>query len=205
MSSVLDRAEPAVTPAPSRSRFLGFALAVIGSAQLMIVLDGTIVNIALPHIQQDLGFSSSSLSWVVNAYALALGSLLLLGGRLGDLLGRRRMFTVGVLLFAGASLLGGLAVNEAMLIASRVAQGMGAALASPAALALITTTFPAGKARNRAMGVYAAMSGVGAAVGLILGGVLTEQDWRWTFFINVPIGLLVAAVAPRVLVESERS
>jgi EmrB/QacA subfamily drug resistance transporter len=205
MSSVLDRPKPAVAPAPSRSRFLGLALAVIGSAQLMIVLDGTIVNIALPHIQQDLGFSQSNLSWVVNAYALALGSLLLLGGRLGDLLGRRRMFTVGVLLFAGASLLGGLAVNEAMLIASRVAQGMGAALASPAALALVTTTFPAGKARNRAMGVYAAMSGVGAAVGLILGGVLTEQDWRWTFFINVPIGLLVAAVAPRVLVESERS
>ncbi len=205
MSSVLDRPKPAVAPAPSRSRFLGLALAVIGSAQLMIVLDGTIVNIALPHIQQDLGFSQSNLSWVVNAYALALGSLLLLGGRLGDLLGRRRMFTVGVLLFAGASLLGGLAVNEAMLIASRVAQGMGAALASPAALALVTTTFPAGTARNRAMGVYAAMSGVGAAVGLILGGVLTEQDWRWTFFINVPIGLLVAAVAPRVLVESERS
>jgi EmrB/QacA subfamily drug resistance transporter len=205
MSSVLDRPNSAVAPAPSRSRFLGLALAVIGSAQLMIVLDGTIVNIALPHIQQDLGFSPSNLSWVVNGYALALGSLLLLGGRLGDLLGRRRMFTVGVLLFAGASLLGGLAVNEAMLLASRVAQGMGAALASPAALALITTTFPAGTARNRAMGVYAAMSGVGAAVGLILGGVLTEQDWRWTFFINVPIGLLVAAVAPRVLVESERS
>src|SRR4029450_10610921 len=182
MSSVIDRPKPAVA-APSRNRFLGLALAVIGSAQLMIVLDGTIVNIALPHIQQDLGFSSSSLSavrhapagaivniplphiqqdlgfsssslsWVVNAYALALGILLLLGGRLGDLLGRRRMFVVGVLLFAGASLVGGLAVNEAMLIASRVAQGMGAALASPAALALITTTFPAGRPRNRAMGV----------------------------------------------------
>ena len=205
MSVVVDRPEPAVAPSAQRSRFLGLALAVIGSAQLMIVLDGTIVNIALPHIQQDLGFSSSSLSWVVNAYALALGSLLLLGGRLGDLLGRRRMFVVGVLVFAGASLLGGLAANEAMLIASRVAQGMGAALASPAALALITTTFPAGKERNRAMGVYAAMSGVGAAVGLILGGLLTEHDWRWTFFINVPIGLLVAVVAPRVLVESERS
>lgn len=194
--------EPETAP---RRRGLGIALAVIGSAQLMIVLDGTIVNIALPHIQTDLGFSAANLSWVVNAYALALGSLLLLGGRLGDLLGRRRMFVTGVLLFAAASLVGGFAVNEAMLIASRIVQGAGAAIASPAALALITTTFPAGKERNRAMGVYAAMSGVGAAVGLILGGALTEHDWRWTFFINVPIGLLVAFLAPRVLVESERS
>jgi EmrB/QacA subfamily drug resistance transporter len=190
---------------PPRRRGLGLALAVIGSAQLMIVLDGTIVNIALPHIQTDLGFSAANLSWVVNAYALALGSLLLLGGRLGDLLGRRRMFVTGVLLFAAASLAGGLAANEGMLIASRIVQGAAAAIASPAALALITTTFPAGKERNRAMGVYAAMSGVGAAVGLILGGALTEHDWRWTFFINVPIGLLVAALAPRVLVESDRS
>ena len=208
MSVISDVPTPDVLPEPEtrrRPRGLGIALAVIGGAQLMIVLDGTIVNIALPHIQTDLGFSNASLSWVVNAYALALGSLLLLGGRLGDLLGRRRMFIVGVLLFAGASLVGGLAVNEAMLIASRIAQGAGAAIASPAALALITTTFPAGKERNRAMGVYAAMSGVGAAVGLILGGALTEYDWRWTFFINVPIGLLVATLAPRVLVESERS
>ena len=170
----------------------------------MIVLDGTIVNIALPHIQTDLGFSNSSLSWVVNAYALALGSLLLLGGRLGDIFGRRRMFVFGVAVFAIASLLGGLAQNEAMMLGSRVLQGVGAALASPAALALITTTFPAGKERNRAMGVYAAMSGAGAAVGLILGGALTEVDWRWTFFINVPIGLLVALLAPRFLAESER-
>lgn len=210
MSVIIDAPVEGVRPepdpeAPPRRRGLGLALAVIGSAQLMIVLDGTIVNIALPHIQTDLGFSSANLSWVVNGYALALGSLLLLGGRLGDLLGRRRMFVVGVLLFAAASLVGGFAVSEAMLIASRVVQGMGAAIASPAALALITTTFPAGKERNRAMGVYAAMSGVGAAVGLILGGALTEHDWRWTFFINVPIGLLVAALAPRVLVESERS
>ncbi|MDQ2755730.1 MAG: MFS transporter [Actinomycetota bacterium] len=188
-----------------RSRNLGLALAVIGGAQLMIVLDGTIVNIALPHIQTDLGFSQSSLSWVVNAYALALGSLLLLGGRLGDLLGRRRMFVTGVLLFAAASLVGGLALDPTMLVISRIVQGAGAAIASPAALSLVTTTFPAGKERNRAMGVYAAMSGAGAAIGLILGGALTEIDWRWTFFVNVPIGLLVAAMAPRVLVESERS
>jgi len=206
MSTVAD---PKVTPDPQDDapaaprRGLGLALAIIGGAQLMIVLDGTIVNIALPHIQTDLGFSQASLSWVVNAYALSLGSLLLLGGRLGDLLGRRKMLVLGVLLFAAASLVGGLALNPAMLISSRIVQGLGAAIASPAALALITTTFPAGKERNRAMGVYAAMSGAGAAVGLILGGALTEYNWRWTFFINVPIGLLVAFLAPRVLVESE--
>jgi EmrB/QacA subfamily drug resistance transporter len=195
---------PEQDPAAPAPRGLGLALAIIGGAQLMIVLDGTIVNIALPHIQTDLGFSNSSLSWVVNAYALALGSLLLLGGRLGDILGRRKMFVLGVAVFAVSSLLGGLAQNEAMMIGSRVLQGVGAALASPAALALITTTFPAGKERNRAMGVYAAMSGAGAAVGLILGGALTEVNWRWTFFINVPIGLLVALLAPRHLKESER-
>ena len=198
------RRRPSQDPAAPAPRGLGLALAIIGGAQLMIVLDGTIVNIALPHIQTDLGFSNSSLSWVVNAYALALGSLLLLGGRLGDILGRRKMFILGVAVFAISSLLGGLAQNEAMMIGSRVLQGVGAALASPTALALITTTFPAGKERNRAMGVYAAMSGAGAAVGLILGGALTEVNWRWTFFINVPIGLLVAFLAPRFLTESER-
>lgn len=202
MSAVIDRA-PLDAPAEPRSRNLLLALVVIASAQLMIVLDGTIVNIALPHIQSDLGFSDAGRQWVVTAYALAFGSLLLLGGRLGDLFGRRRMFTIGVLVFAGASLLGGVAPNQEILLVSRILQGAGAALASPAALALINTTFPAGKERNRAMAVYAAMSGAGAAVGLILGGVLTEADWRWTFFINVPIGLLVAALAPRVLVESE--
>ncbi len=170
----------------------------------MIVLDGTIVNIALPRIQTSLGFDPASLSWVINAYALALGSLLLLGGRLGDILGRRKMFTYGVLIFAGASLLGGLALNPTMMLGSRILQGVGAALASPAALALITTTFPAGKERNRAMGLYAAMSGVGAAIGLILGGALTQYDWRWTFFINVPIGLGLAYLAPRHLVEADK-
>src|SRR5690242_6824062 len=191
-------------PAPPRARGLGLALPIPAGAQLMTPPGRTIVNIALPHVQTDLGFSRSSLSWVVNAYALALGSLLLLGGRLGDILGRRRMFIVGVSVFAISSLLGGLAQNEAMMIGSRILQGVGAAIASPAALALITTTFPAGKERNRAMGVYAAMSGAGAAVGLILGGALTEVNWRWTFFINVPIGLLVALLAPRHLKESER-
>jgi EmrB/QacA subfamily drug resistance transporter len=170
----------------------------------MVVLDGTIVNIALPHIQTDLDFSPSNLSWVVNAYTLAFGGLLLLGGRAGDLLGRRKMFMVGVGLFGLASLFGGIAQTEGQMLAARVLQGVGAAIASPTALALITTTFPAGRPRNRAFGVYAAMSGAGAAVGLILGGVLTEYSWRWTFFINVPIGLLVLFLAPRFLGESER-
>lgn len=191
-------------PAAHGHRNLGIALALISMAQLMVVLDGTIVNIALPHIQTDLGFSNASLPWVVNAYALAFGGLLLLGGRIGDILGRRKVFMFGVVLFGIASFLGGIAQNETLLLASRILQGLGAAAASPNALALITTTFPAGKERNRAMGVYAAMSGAGAAVGLILGGVLTEASWRWTFFINTPIGLIVAVLAVRYLGESAR-
>ncbi|GGB39450.1 MFS transporter [Flexivirga endophytica] len=191
--------------ATPRKTNLTVALIVIAMAQLMIVLDGTIVNIATPHILTDLDFTQSSVQWVVTAYALSFGSLLLLGGRLGDLFGRRRMFVLGVAIFAIASLIGGIAPSGPLLLAARALQGAGAALASPAALALINTTFPAGKERNRAMAVYAAMSGAGAAVGLILGGLLTEADWRWTFFINVPIGLVVAALAPRVLIESEGS
>jgi EmrB/QacA subfamily drug resistance transporter len=210
MSSVdvLERAgapEPQGVASPSAKRGLGIALTLISMAQLMVVLDGTIVNIAMPHIMADLGFTPENLSWVVTAYTLAFGGLLLLGGRLGDLFGRRRVFMGGVALFALASLLGGLAQSEGMLLAARALQGVGAALASPTALALITTTFPAGPARNRAMGVYAAMSGAGAAVGLILGGALTEIDWRWTMFINVPIGIAVVLLAPRFLPESARS
>ncbi len=189
--------------AQPRSRSLLLALVVIASAQLMIVLDGTIVNIALPHIQTDLGFSDNGRQWVVTAYALAFGSLLLLGGRLGDLLGRRKMFLYGIGIFSVASFLGGISPNPTLMLLSRILQGAGAALAAPAALALVNTTFPAGKDRNRAMAVYAAMSGAGAAIGLILGGALTELDWRWTFFVNVPIGLFVMYLAPRVLVESE--
>lgn len=185
------------------NKHLGLALFVIAAAQLMIVLDATIVNIALPKIQPDLHFSQAGLQWVVTAYALSLGSLLLLGGRLGDILGRRRMFMVGIGIFAVASLLGGIAPTSGLLITARVLQGVGAALAQPAALALINTTFPAGKERNRAMAVYAMMSGAGAAIGLILGGVLTEYHWRWTFLINVPIGLFVLYLAPRNLVESD--
>jgi EmrB/QacA subfamily drug resistance transporter len=182
---------------------LGLALFVICAAQLMIVLDGTIVNIALPHIESDLGFSQANLQWVITIYTLAFGGVLLLGGRLGDLYGRRRMFVWGIVLFTIASLVAGVAQNETMMLAARAVQGLGGALAAPNALALITTTFPAGKERNRAMGVFAAMSGAGAAIGLILGGALTEIDWRWNFFINLPIGIVVAFLAQRILTESE--
>jgi len=181
------------------------ALAVIAGAQLMIVLDATIVNIALPHIQQALGFSNTSLSWVLNAYTLTFGGLLLLGGRSGDIFGRRRMFMTGIIIFAGASLAGGLAQSEAWLLTARVIQGVGGAIASPTALSLVTTTFPEGPARNRAFGAYAAVSGAGAAIGLILGGVLTSWlSWRWVLFVNVPIGAVLAIVTPYVLPESEK-
>jgi EmrB/QacA subfamily drug resistance transporter len=186
---------------------LGWALVLISVAQLMVILDATITNIALPYIGADLNIPEDNLQWIITGYALAFGSLLLLGGRLGDLYGRRRIFMAGLAIFAVASLLGGVAQNEAMLLASRGLQGLGAALASPAALALITTTFPAGPARNRAFAVYAAMSGAGGAVGLILGGWLTGLDpnwgWRLTFLINVPIGIGAALLAPRFLRESE--
>jgi len=186
-------------------RRLGLALAVIATAQLMVVLDATIVNVALPHIQTALGFSGSNLEWVVNAYALAFGGLLLLGGRSGDLLGRRRIFIFGILLFSLASLLGGFATTQEWLLGARVLQGIGGAFAAPTALSLIAVTFPEGQPRNRAMGVYAAMSVAGGAVGLIAGGLLVQYlDWRWVFWVNVPIGLLVAFFATRVLPESER-
>jgi len=193
---------------------LGWALVLICIAQLMVVLDATIANIALPFIQADLDFSATNLPWVITAYALTFGGFLLLGGRLGDLYGRRRVFMIGLTVFAFASLLGGLAQNEAMILGSRGLQGLGAALASPAALALITTTFPAGPQRSRAFGVYAAISGVGAAIGLILGGWLTGVNpsllgldvhgWRLTFLINTPIGLAAALLAPLVLAESQK-
>ena len=187
------------------TRRLGLALAVIAAAQLMVVLDATIVNVALPHIQTALGFSGTNLEWVVNAYALAFGGLLLLGGRSGDLLGRRRVFIAGILLFTLASLLGGFATDQAWLLGARVVQGIGAAFAAPTALSLIAVTFPEGPPRNRAMGVYAAMSVAGGAVGLIAGGLLVQfASWRWVFFVNVPIGLVVAFLATRVLPESDR-
>src|SRR5450755_732776 len=181
-------------------RHLGLALFVIATAQLMVVLDATIVNVALPDIQKALGFSGTGLEWVVNAYALTFGGLLLLGGRAGDILGRRRVFIAGIVLFSVASLLGGFATSEAWLLGARALQGVGGAIVAPTALALITTTFPEGPPRNRAMGVYAAMSIGGAAVGLMAGGVLTTYlSWRWVFFVNVPIGIVVALLAPRAL------
>jgi len=184
---------------------LGLALLVIATAQLMVVLDATIVNVALPYIQRALGFSGSGLEWVVNGYALAFGGLMLLGGRAGDLLGRRRVFIAGLVVFSAASLAGGFATSQAWLLAARAVQGAGAALTAPAALALIATTFPGGRPRNRAMGVYAAMSVAGGAVGLIAGGLLTTYaSWRWVLFVNVPIGVTAALAAPRVLPESPR-
>ena len=196
---------------PEQHKRLRWALVLISLAQLMVVLDSTIANIALPYIGEDLSIDQANLQWIVTGYALTFGGFLLLGGRLADLYGRRLIFITGVLLFAAASLVGGFAQNEVMLLGARGFQGLGAALASPAALALITTTFPAGKERNRAFAVYAAMAGVGAAVGLILGGWLTGLDpilglegWRYTFLIVVPIGLAAAFFAPRFFDESER-
>ena len=181
------------------------ALIVIAFAQLMVVLDTTVVNVALPSIQRGLGFSATGLEWVVNAYALAFGGLLLLGGRMGDLFGRRRMFVAGVLLFAGGSLAGGLALTPWWLIAARAVQGAGAAIVAPTALSLIADTFREGAARNRALGVYAGAAGGGGAVGLVLGGMITNYvSWRWVLFVNVPIALVLALAAPRVLAAAER-
>ncbi|MFF5337355.1 MFS transporter [Streptomyces sp. NPDC013181] len=183
----------------------GIALAVIAACQLMVVLDSTIVNIALPHIQEALRFSTTDLSWVLSAYTLTFGGLLLLGGRAGDILGRRRVFMAGILVFTLASLVGGFAQEPWQLLAARALQGIGGAIASPTALALITTTFPEGPERNRAFGVFAAVSAGGGAIGLLAGGMLTEWlDWRWVFFVNVPIGVLIAVLAPMYINESDR-
>ncbi|MFD4523448.1 MFS transporter [Streptomyces sp. NPDC058470] len=183
----------------------GIALTVIAACQLMVVLDATIVNIALPHIQDALKFSTTDLTWVVSAYTLTFGGLLLLGGRAGDILGRRRVFMTGILLFTLASLLGGFAQEPWQLLAARALQGVGGAIASPTSLALITTTFPEGPERNRAFAVFAAVSAGGGAIGLLAGGMLTEWlDWRWVLFVNVPIGVLIAVLTPLYISESER-
>jgi EmrB/QacA subfamily drug resistance transporter len=203
--SVTGRAGAPVATAGGGQRRLGLALLVIATAQLMVVLDATIVNVALPHVQSALGFSGSGLEWVVNAYAVTFGGLLLLGGRAGDIFGRRRVFVFGLLLFSAASLLGGFATSQWWLLTARAVQGAGGAVIAPTALALITTNFPQGGERNRAFSVYAAMAGAGSAFGLLLGGILTSYvSWRWVLFVNVPIGVLVAAAAPRVLAESPR-
>ncbi len=203
MSQVSIAADPNV-PDHEAPRHLGIALLVIAFAQLMVVLDTTIVNVALPSIQRALQFSSTDLEWVINGYSLAFGGLLLLGGRAGDLFGRRRMFVAGVLLFAAGSLAGGLATTSWWLIASRVVQGAGGAIVAPTALSLIADTFKEGAARTRALGVYAGAAGGGGAVGLILGGLITNYvSWRWVLFVNVPIALLLAVAAPRVLAASD--
>ncbi len=188
----------------SRPRHLTVALIVIAFAQLMVVLDTTIVNVALPSIQRALHFSATDLEWVVNGYSLAFGGLLLLGGRAGDLFGRRRMFVMGVLLFGAGSFAGGLATTSTWLIVSRVIQGAGGAIVAPTALSLIADTFEEGAATNRALSIYAGAAGSGGAIGLVLGGLIVNYlSWRWVLFVNVPIALVLAIAAPRVLAASE--
>src|SRR4051812_43624281 len=178
-------------------------LAVVAVAQFMVILDSTVVNVALPTVQSALGFSEENLSWVLNAYTLMFGGFLLLGGRAADRLGRRRVFVAGITLFFVASLVCGLAQSEGMLLVARGAQGLGGALVSPAALSIILTTFAEGPERNRALSVWGAIAGVGGAMGLLLGGVLVEAlTWRWVFFINVPIGAALVALATRIVPES---
>src|SRR5213080_3614193 len=191
----------AAVGAKDRRRWL--ALAVIVTAQFMVVLDVAIVNVALPSIRTDLNFSQESLQWVITAYAIMFGGVLLLGGRLADLLGRRRLFIAGLALFTVSSLLDGLAWSEGSLITFRALQGLGAALLSPAALSILTTTFEEGRERNIALGVWGAASGSGGAAGVLLGGALTSAfSWSWIFFINVPAGVLVLSLVPFLLQES---
>lgn len=179
------------------------ALLVLSLVQIMLVLDATVVNVALPPIQTDLGFTQAGLAWIVNGYALAFGGLLLLGGRLGDLYGRRRLFLLGVSVFAIASATAGLAANPAMLVGSRFAQGVGAALVSPAALSLITLLFTDPAERTRALSIWGGLAGLGGTVGVVLSGVLSDlADWRWVFLINLPVAAVALAVAPRLLPES---
>jgi EmrB/QacA subfamily drug resistance transporter len=178
-------------------------LVLICVAQFMVILDATIVNVALPSIQTDLDLSEANLQWIVNAYALVFGGFLLLGGRAGDLLGRKRLFLIGLVIFTAASFLAGVSVNSGMLIASRAVQGLGAALISPAALSIISTTFAEGKERARALGVWAAIAIGGSAVGLILGGLLTQAfSWPWIFFVNVPVGIAGFVLSWRLIPES---
>src|ERR1700757_2366243 len=179
-------------------------LVLICMAQFMVVLDATIVNVALPSIQKDLGLSEANLQWIVNAYKLVFGGFLLLGGRAGDLLGRKRLFLIGLVIFTTASLLNGLSSSSGQLIGFRALQGLGAALISPAALSIISTTFAEGKERAQALGVWAAIAIGGSAGGLVLGGALTQSfSWRWIFFINVPVGILTFLAAIRVVPESK--
>jgi EmrB/QacA subfamily drug resistance transporter len=189
----------------STQRAKNLALLLLAMTQFVIVIDASIVNVALPSIGAHLHFSRDDLTWVVNSYTLTFGGFLLLGGRMADLLGRRRMFMLGLVVFSLASLGGGLAQSETWLIAARAVQGLGAAIVSPAALSIITTTFADGAERNRALGIWGAVAGAGGAAGVLLGGILTSGlSWRWVLFVNVPIGIIAAALAPRTLIESRR-
>src|ERR1700742_4488316 len=198
-------APPRLGRPPRHARHPGISLAVIVACQLMVVLDATVVFVALPKIQHTLHFSATGLSWVTSAYTLAFGGLLLLGGRAGDILGRRRVFLIGIGLFTIASLAGGLALSAPWLVAARVAQGVCGALASPAVLALIVSSFPEGQSRTRALGIYTGVVTGGGSLGLVLGGVITEWlSWRWVLFINVPIGLFALIAAPLFVTETPR-
>jgi EmrB/QacA subfamily drug resistance transporter len=180
-----------------------WALALLSAVQFMVVLDIAVVNVALPSIKEDLGFSQENLQWVISAYALVFGGFLLLGGRAADILGRRRVFLAGLVVFTIASLTAGLAWSEASLIAARAFQGLGAAIISPAALSMVSVTFVEGRERNIALGVWGAVGGFGAAAGVLLGGIFTELlSWEWIFFVNVPIGLAALAISPFLLTES---
>ena len=199
------RARELPTDLPPNAGRAAAGVAIVLVAQLMLVLDATVVNVALPRIGADLSFGPASLSWVLNAYTLAFGGLLLLGGRLGDVRGRLRIFEIGLTLFVLASALGGLAQTPGQLVAARAAQGVGAALAAPSVLALLTTSAPDEAARNRALALFGAVSSGGASIGLLLGGALTDiGSWRWTLFINVPIGIAVLLLAPRFVTETQR-
>ena len=193
-----------MTEAEALERRKWIALILLAAAQFVVVLDASIVNVALPSIGRDLRMDNGDLSWVVNAYTLFFGGFLLLGGRMADLLGRRRVFMAGLILFALASLGGGLAQNDIQLIVARAVQGIGAALLSPAALSIVTTTFREGAERNKALGVWGAVAGSGGAAGVLLGGVLTDAlSWEWVLFVNVPIGIIAALLAP-VLLDDTR-
>jgi len=194
-----------MTDAEAAQRRKWLALALLASTQFVIILDAAIVNVAIPSIGDDLSFSEEDLTWIPNAYALTFGGFLLLGGRMADLLGRRRLFMIGLLVFSVASLLGGLSTSETQLIIARAAQGLGAALLAPSALSMVTNMFEEGAERNKALGVWGAVSGSGGAAGVLLGGILTEYaGWEWVLWVNVPIGVIVAILAPRLLVESRR-
>src|SRR5579863_6034021 len=192
------------TESPPSNRWLILVIACL--AQFMVVLDATVVNVALPSIQRGLHFSPANLAWVVNAYTLVFGGFLLLGGRASDLLGRKRLFMAGIALFSLASLFNGLVQSSTMLIVGRGLQGLGGALLSPAALSIITTTFTDTQERTRALGVWSAIAAGGGAVGLLLGGVLTDlASWQWIFFVNVPVGIAALALTVRFIPESRAS